>query len=168
MNMLFKNTTKYSKECYENFLIFHNKKFGVSSNFYTLLIVILMAFCIVLQLKAGNTQLAFIFILTLICFLLWRIFHPIKEVKDEFESKKIQKESTFIFRFYEKYFTISDSYNFEKIKYWKLYKIYETNDFFYLYINKNHAFLLEKNTFTKGDISTFYRFVKRKIWFKMI
>ena len=63
MNMLFKNTTKYSKECYENFLIFHNKKFGVSSNFYTLLIVILMAFCIVLQLKAGNTQLAFIFIL---------------------------------------------------------------------------------------------------------
>ena len=93
MNMLFKNTTKYSKECYENFLIFHNKKFGVSSNFYTLLIVILMAFCIVLQLKAGNTQLVFIFILTLICFLLWRIFHPIKEVKDEFESKKIQKES---------------------------------------------------------------------------
>ena len=83
MNMLFKNTTKYSKECYENFLIFHNKKFGVSSNFYTLLIVILMAFCIALQLKAGNTQLVFIFILTLICFLLWRIFHPIKEVKDE-------------------------------------------------------------------------------------
>ena len=51
---------------------------------------------------------------------------------------------------------------------WKLYKIYETNDFFYLYINKDHAFLLEKNTFTKGDISTFYIFVKRKIWFKMI
>ena len=121
-----------------------------------------------MQLKAGNTQLAFIFILTLICFLLWRIFHPIKEVKDEFESKKIQKESTFIFRFYKKYFTISDSNNFEKIKYWKLYKIYETNDFFYLYINKDHAFLLEKNTFTKGDISTFYIFVKRKIWFKMI
>ena len=99
MNMLFKNTTKYSKECYENFLIFHNKKFGVSSNFYTLLIVILMAFCIVLQLKAGNTQLVFIFILTLICFLLWRIFHPIKEVKDEFESKKFKKNLHLFFVF---------------------------------------------------------------------
>ena len=91
MKMLFKNTTKYSKECYENFLIFHNKKFGISSNLYTLVIVLLITFCLVLQYKSGNIKLAFVFILALILFLLWRIFYPIKEVKDEFNSKKITK-----------------------------------------------------------------------------
>lgn len=166
MNMLFKNTTKYSKECYENFLIFHNKKFGVSSNFYTLLIVILMAFCIVLQLKAGNTQLVFIFILTLICFLLWRIFHPIKEVKDEFESKKIQKESTFIFRFYEKYFTISDGTQTDKYYYWKLYKVFNTKDYYYFYLDRKYAFLINKNGFTLGNEKDFSNFIKTKCLFR--
>ena len=100
----------------------------------------------------------------------WSLSHLTQETlgNTSIKTEKFEKEKEFTFKFYEKYFTISDSNNFEKIKYWKLYKIYETNDFFYLYINKDHAFLLEKNTFTKGDISTFYIFVKRKIWFKMI
>ncbi len=166
MKMLFKNTTKYSKECYENFLIFHNKKFGISSNLYTLVIVLLITFCLVLQYKSGNIKLAFVFILALILFLLWRIFYPIKEVKDEFNSKKITKESTFIFRFYEKYFTISDGTQIDKYYYWKLYRIFNTNDYYYFYLDRKYAFLINKNGFSLGSEKDFSSFIKTKCLFR--
>lgn len=166
MNLLFKNETKYSKKCYENFLIFHNKKFGVSSNFYTLIFVLLLTFCFVIQVNAKNIKLSIVFILALILFLLWRVFHPIKEVKDEFESKKIAKESTFTFRFYEKYFTISDGIQVEKHYYWKLYKVFDTEKYIYLYLDRKYAFLIDNNGFSLGDRKEFSSFIKRKCLFK--
>ena len=168
MKVLYKNKTKYTKKTYAKYLQFHQNKFGTKYRFITILILVLLCFFIITNFKYANKTTGFILLLALLVFCLYRFFQPISLVKKELKTEKFEKEKEFTFKFYEKYFTISDSNNFEKIKYWKLYKIYETNDFFYLYINKDHAFLLEKNTFTKGDISTFYRFVKRKIWFKMI
>ena len=168
MKVLYKNKTKYTKETYAKYLQFHQNKFGTKYRFITILIIVLLCFFIITNFKYANKTTGFILLLALLVFCLYRFFQPISLVKKELKTEKFEKEKEFTFKFYKKYFTISDSNNFEKIKYWKLYKIYETNDFFYLYINKDHAFLLEKNTFTKGDISTFYIFVKRKIWFKMI
>ena len=162
MKVLYKNKTKYTKETYAKYLQFHQNKFGTKYRFITILIILLLCFFIITNFKYANKTTGFILLLALLVFCLYRFFQPINLVKKELKTEKFEKEKEFTFKFYEKYFTISDSNNFEKIKYWKLYKIYETNDFFYLYINKDHAFLLEKNTFTKGDISTFYIFVKRK------
>ena len=166
MNLLFKNRTKYTKQCYQKFLEFHNKKFGISSNLYTLLIVALIAFCFVLQLNYGNKKVASMLILVFIAFISWRIFHPVKEIQDEINSPKISQESTFVFCFYKNYFTVSDGNQMNKCYYWKLYKVFETKDYFYLYINPDYAMLVSKNGFKIGTAEDFSNFIKKKCLLK--
>ncbi len=50
------------------------------------------------------------------------------------------------------------------MKYYQLYKVFETADFFYLYIDKTHALLLDKTKFKKNNPSEFLDFIKRKCW----
>ena len=53
-----------------------------------------------------------------------------------------------------------------KFNYYKLYKVFETEHYFYLYINKNYSFVLSKDGFNIGSSKDFYKFIKRKIWYK--
>ena len=55
---------------------------------------------------------------------------------------------------------------YSTMKYYKLKKVFETKKYFYLYIDKRHAFILDKNGFKKGDITTFSDFIKKKCLFK--
>ena len=166
MNLLFKNRTKYTKQCYQKFLEFHNKKFGISSNLYTLLIVALIAFCFVLQLNYGNKKVASMLILVFIAFISWRIFHPVKEIQDEINSPKISQESTFVLCFYKNYFTVSDGNQMNKCYYWKLYKVFESDEFFYLYLDRKYAFIINKSGFSDNKIEDFTIFLKKKCIFK--
>ena len=61
MKILFKNETKYNKEIYENFLNFHNKKFHFKYTLYTAAIIMLLIFCLSLQVKYHNYTLAILF-----------------------------------------------------------------------------------------------------------
>lgn len=166
MKILFKNKTKYTKEIYEKYLQFHQNKFGNKYTFTTIVIILLLCFCIITNLQYSNYFTMFLLLIILSAFCFYRFFYPTKKVEKELETDKFKKEKEFIFTFYEKFFVISDKKNSEKIKYWKLHRVYETNDFFYLYIDKNHAFLLDKSTFTKGNTSEFLKFLKKKIWHK--
>jgi Ca2+/Na+ antiporter len=167
MKILYKNKTKYTKEVYSKYLQFHQNKFGNKYTFSTVVTILLLCFCIITNLQYYHKSVAFILLITLIIFCFYRFYHPIKLVKQELKTEKFKNEIEFAFKFYNKFFTIFDSKNLEKVQYWKLHRIYETKDFFYLYIDKNHAFLLDKNTFTRGDTSEFLKFIKRKIWFKI-
>lgn len=167
MKLLFKNKTQYTKKNYQKYLEFHQAKYGSMYQFYTILTIILLVFCIISNIKYRNYILSIIFIITLILFCFIRFKYPSKKIKKELKTEKFDKEQTFTFYFYEKYFTISDGKNKNEIKYLHLYKIFETNDFFYLYINKNHAFLLEKTKFIKGNSEEFISFLKKKCWFKV-
>ena len=120
-----------------------------------------------MQIRYANFQLASIFILAMVLFLLWRFFHPIKELKDELKSDKLQKEQTFEFSFYPNFFIISNGSEKNKCYYWKLYKIFETSDFIYLYINKKYAFLLDKRCFCVGNYNDFTSFINKKCWLKV-
>ncbi|MGN1302285.1 MAG: YcxB family protein, partial [Clostridia bacterium] len=111
---------------------------------------------------------AFILFAILGAFCFYRFIYPNKQVEKELKTDKFKNEKEFTFTFYEKFFVISDKKKSEKIKYWKLYRVYETKEFFYLYIDNNHAFLLNKSTFIKGNTSNFLKFLKRKIWFKFL
>lgn len=53
-----------------------------------------------------------------------------------------------------------------RLKYYKLYKIFDDKNSFYLYINKNYSFVLAKDGFTIGNAEDFYKFIKKKIWYK--
>lgn len=167
MKILFKNRTKYTKQAYEKYLQFHQNKYGQNYQFSTIITILLLCFCIIMNLKYSNYITTSILTITLVIFCFYRFFYPVKKVQKELNTEKFRNEKEFTFTFYKKYFIVSDKENSYKLKYWYLHKIFETDDFFYLYINKDHAFLLDKSTFSKGDISEFLKFLKKKIWYKI-
>lgn len=166
LKLLFKNKTKYTRTVYDKYLSFHTKKYSFSYKIYTMVIIFLILFCLILQVKYHYYNLAIIFCIILTCFFLWRFLHPIKQVQDEYNGETLTQEKKFTFCFYEKYFTIKNKREFNKIKYYRLYRIFETSNFFYLYIDKTHAFLIDKSTFSIGNSNDFASFLRHKNVFK--
>lgn len=148
------------------YLEFHKKTFGLKYTLYTVFILALLLFCLILQVKAHNYSLAIIFCSIITSFFLWRYLHPISEVSKDFKSDKIQKEEEFTFVFYENNFKVITSSKTYVIKYYHLYKIFETSTFFYLYIDKTHAMLLNKASFSIGSADEFSNFIHKKCWYK--
>ena len=166
MKLLFKNTTKYTKKNYDEFLKFHSEHYKYWYLLYTLFISCIIISFIVIQVKVHNISISFIFCIVLTFFILWRIFHPISEVKKEYESETIQNEKSYTFKFYENKFYVLNLRSISEAKYSCLYRVFETDTFFYLYIDKKHSLLLEKNCFTKGTSDDFSAFIKKKCWYK--
>ena len=166
LKILYKNTTKYNESIYLEFLQFHKKKFGLKYTLYTVFVAGLLLFCVALQIKLHNITLASVFFISITCFFLWRYLHPISEVSKDFKSNKIQNEEEFTFIFYEKYFKIRNRLKSNKVKYYELYKVFETSKFFYLYIDKTHSFLLDKEKFSIGFSDDFSKFMHKKCWYK--
>ena len=147
MKILFKNKTKYKKQAYKEFVEIHNKTHNFTYTLYTVIVIALLLICLVLQVNNHTYSLAITFCLIITCFILWRFFHPVSVVSKQFNSSTIQTEKEFTFNFYNKYFKIIDNNQFEIFKYYKIYKVYETDNFFYLYTNRTHSFLINKNNF---------------------
>lgn len=167
MNKLFENTTTYNSTEYRKFLEFHNKKYSFKYNLYTLFILFLLIFCMILQFMNSNINLGCLFLTVAICFLAYRIFRPYFFVKKESNSDKVKKQLTNTYSFYDKYMEIKNRNDFIKLKYYRLYKIFETDDSFYLYMNKDYSFVLSKNGFSIGKQEDFYKFIKKKLWFRI-
>lgn len=104
--ILFKNTTKYNSKNYNQFIEFHNKKFAFSNNFYTIIMTILLIYCIILNTKKLNIPFLFLFVALLICFLLWRIYFPMKRYQKTQKKLGKIKESRYTFSFYNLYFQL--------------------------------------------------------------
>lgn len=147
LKILFKNKTKYTKQAYKKFVEIHNKTHNFTYTLYTVIVIALLLICLVLQVNNHTYSLAITFCLIITCFILWRFFHPVSVVSKQFNSSTIQTEKEFTFNFYNKYFKIIDNNQFEIFKYYKIYKVYETDNFFYLYTNRTHSFLINKNNF---------------------
>ena len=80
-------------------------------------------------------------------------------MQKELNSKK---ETGFIFTFYKNYFTI----NKKTIYYFKLFKVFETKDYFYLYIDEDTAALVSKKGFEIGTAEEFSNFIRKKCLLK--
>ncbi len=166
LKILFKNTTKYNEEIYKEFLKFHKEKFSLQYTFYTAIISIALFYCISIQVIYNKLALAIFLCFVLSAFFLWRFLHPIKEVSKDYHSDKIQKQKEFTFSFSDNSFKIRNQVNYEIVSYSSLYRIFETNNFFYFYIDKTHSYLISKTGFTKGTSSDFSKFIKKKYWWK--
>lgn len=162
LEILFKNITTYSKSAYDKFLEFHRKKFRFKFTLFNIIAVATILTCIIYLVNFHIYSTAIIFCVFLTGFIFFRFIKPVYDVKKNYESEKIINEKTFTFTFYDKFFTIEDEENFIKMKYKDLYKVFENGDFFYLYIDEDHALLIEKTGFVKGDCSCFYEFVRKK------
>ncbi len=166
LKILFKNTTKYNGAIYIEFLQFHEKKYGLKYTLYTILIIVLLLFLVIMQIKFHRIDTAIIICFVITCFFLWRYFHPASEVAKDFKSEKIQNEQEFTFLFYEKHLKVRDKLQSYRIKYHQLYKVFETPTFFYLYLDKTHSLLLNKETFSIGSSDEFSDFIRKKCWYK--
>lgn len=62
MKILFKNKTKYTKEVYNQFLEIHRIKYNFSYRLYTVITIILIFFCLTLQVQYHNYTLAVLFL----------------------------------------------------------------------------------------------------------
>lgn len=144
---LFLNKTTYTQELYSQFIKFHNKIYHFSYNSFTIIILGFLLLCLVLQFINHYYVLVCLLTIITISFLLWRIFHPISLVQKEFTSDKIKNNKIFTFKFYDKYFEILDDLQYSKLKYYDIHKVYETNNFFYIYIDKTHSLILKKENF---------------------
>lgn len=167
MEKLFENTTAYSTGVYKEFLEFHNQKYSLKYHLYTLLFVFALIFCMILQFSNNNIGLGIIFTCVLIFFILYRVFQPLLFVKKEASSNKIKKQMRNTYSFYDKYMKVTNGKDVVKLNYYKLHRVFNTPKYFYLYINKNYSFILDKNNFTIGNAKNFGTFIKKKTWYKI-
>ncbi|MCI8655739.1 MAG: YcxB family protein [Clostridia bacterium] len=164
--MLFKNHTKYSKNNYNKFVQFHNSKFGLFYDIYTIIVLILLVYCFIIAIKHKSILLSIVFFITICIFSVYRIFHPLYSYKKQTKSKTIAKEHEIILYFYEKNFKVREKARCSRVRYWQLHKVYETDKFFYLYLTKKSAILVDKTGFTLGNSNQFSNFIKNKMKFK--
>lgn len=165
LKLLFKNKTRYTKNVYHEFLTFHRKKYHFTYTAYTVLVIVFLLFSLIFQISYHNFSIAILLCCGIIGFILWRYLRPISEISKEYKSDRIQKGKEFVFLFYEKFFTVDDKEEIYQIKYYQLHKVFETPRFFYLYLDKKHAFLIDKSKFEKDASSAFSTFIKKKCWY---
>lgn len=162
MKPLFKNITKYNSNNYKEFTEFHTNKYSFSQNAYTIIMSILLIYCIIINIQNKDILTLLLFVVLLILFLAWRLYLPFRRHQKLQEDYKDNKERAFVFSFYKHYFTL----NKKTIYYFKLYKVFETKDYFYLYIDEDTAALVSKKGFEIGTAEDFSNFIKKKCFFK--
>lgn len=176
MKPIFTNKTTYSKDIYMDFLEFHSKTFMLSYLLKTIPIVGVILIIIILHFSNLIIPSAIILIIMLLLYIAYKFLKPIQEVKKDFKSDIIKKQDFFTFCFYEKFFTICKNTEIENIQnntkideffYCNIYKIFETKNFFYLYIDDSHSFILNKSYFSKDiDIVRDFLDTKHKVTHK--
>ena len=162
MKPLFKNITIYNSKNYNQFVKFHGDKFNFSYNAYTLLMLGLMLYCTILSIIQKNLFLFLLFLSMFGLTILFRMFLPAKryqKTKKKFAKNKQTSVSIDFFKFHFK--TDGNIY-----PYIKLYKVFETKDYFYLYLNEENAVLVSKTGFKLGTVADFTDFIKKKSLFK--
>lgn len=163
---LFKNKTTYTQDIYVEFLQFHSKTYSFSYTLYTVFWALLLLLCMYLSFGSGNFFQGTVLTLGLIVFILYRVYHPKNIVKKEKESDKFTNNNTNTFKFFDKNFEVKNNNGSFVFKYFMLHRIFETKDFFYLYVNRENAFLVSKSAFSLGTSDDFSKFIKKKCGIK--
>ena len=162
MKILFRNTTKYDKENRDNFINFHQDKYGKKKLVQTTLLGICFLYIIAFNL----ISLSWYFLLILIpLFVLFYFFN--KQInKKKKEKNRKQKNKEFTFFFYKRHIKIKCKRQFERMSYFEIRKIFETDKNFFLYIDDTRSLILDNEGFEIGNEKEFAEFIKRKCPFK--
>ncbi len=166
MKILYKNKTVLSKKNYMNLVEFHQKKNNWKYWLYTFYISALLVIIVSFLIASGFIFQSLFLLICFIVFLIYRFIYPYYKTSKELHSDKIQKNLVNYYFFYEKYFKVKNKLGDSKINYTKLYRVYENENYFYLYFDKDNAFIVEKSGFLIGDVESFENFIKNKVWIK--
>ena len=164
MKILFKNNTKYTKENYNAFIKFHQSKYTIKTIAKFLIILICIIYILIFNIIHNNWK---VIIILLVLGILIYLIQQFKIDKQSKSNKKIIKdEKKFTFYFYKNYIKIKCGRKFDRISYLKLYKVFETNKYFFLYTDEEHSLIISKDGFEIGTPNEFTDFIKRKCIFK--
>ena len=160
MKVLFKNTTEYNRENYDEFIKFHQEKFGVKTLIKMGVIALCLIYIIIMNLIYKNLRgVGIILLIGLIVYGLnkLQVSGQNQDIKKNIKSKK-----KFTFYFYEKYIKVKCGRKFQRIMYFELYKIFQTEEYFFLYTDEDHSLILSKDGFEIGTPKAFDLFIKKK------
>lgn len=166
MEILFKNITTLDKEEYIELVKFHGRKNNLKYYSYTAFMSLIIIVGIAYQIYFKNYTSLLLLVLLLLAFLGYRIIAPYKKTEKEINGEKVSGNLVNTYIFYEKNFVVENRYGKDTIKYRKLFKVYENNNAFYLYITKENVFIVEKNKFEIGTAENFKKFLSQKIGYK--
>ena len=162
MKPLFKNITIYNSKNYNQFIKFHGDKFNFSYNAYTLVMLVLILYCVILNIIELNIPLMLLFLAMFAFIILFRIYIPGNRYQKTKKKFAENKQTSITFDFFKFYFKIEQ----KVYPYLMLYKVFETKAYFYLYIDEENAVLVNKNGFKLGTAEEFTDFIKKKCLFK--
>lgn len=156
MKVLFKNTTKYTKENCDSFLEFHTNKYGKRELLKVGLIGICILYIFIFNIIYKN------WLLVLGAIFLAGIIYLIEKNKSAKQKKSRKKVKEFTFYFYEKHIKIKYRREFERLKYFQIHKVFETDKYFFIYLDEKSSLILNKEGFEIGTAKGFSKFIKGK------
>ena len=89
---------------------------------------------------------------------------PYKKKRISIFRNKASKE--YIFYFYEGYMKIKHRMLTKKVWYYKFHKVFETDQYFFMYVDDKEPWMIEKDGFVIGDSKRFTEFIKGKCLFR--
>ena len=150
-------TTKYTKESYRKFQWFHITRGGVRK----VVVVIMLAFmfCVgallmsmrIIDVEARATSL--FLSLLLLFFPTFYTLLPRISASSAFKKSPALFDTGLTFTFHEDYFTVQTTgmvSGTSDIRYEALYRVYQTKDYFYLYLQQRQSYIVDKKDFTAG------------------
>lgn len=160
MKILFKNITEYNRDNYNQFIKFHQEKFGTK----TLIKFGIIGLCLIYILIANliNKNWRFVGIFFLIGVVVYGLSKLIITTQTQENKNNIKNKKKFTFFFYENYIKVKCGRKFRRIMYFELYKIFQTNEHFFLYTDEDHSLILSKDGFEIGTPKSFDMFIRKK------
>lgn len=164
MKILFKNNTKYTRHKYNAFIEFHRDKYGKKIIFKTILIALCILYIIIFNIIYLNWK-VIISILT-IGLIIYLVNNLRKNKQIKSNNKVIYKQKDFTFYFYKNCIKIKCGRKFDRLRYFEIYRAFETKDYFFLYTDEKHSLIISKDGFTIGTDKGFSEFIKKKCLLK--
>ena len=151
MEKLFENKTKYTHKEYNAFLKSYKEEFAKTEIAYIFFNIFFFGTCMIFAFKENEKILAFALLIGLLVYVWFKIVRPTKAVKKDQESHKLSGHFVNNYEFYKNYFSVENLEGKAQIIYLKLYRVVETNAYFYIYISREYDIFL---TNLYGDYMT--------------
>ena len=163
---LFQNKTRYSEKEYTIFLKSYQKEYSAVDSISTLFYIIVLGFCLIFAIHEKAVLLSIFVAVIFVGFIYFKFIWPNKRIEKEKVKPQIQEEFINTFKFYNRYFTISNPEGKSNIFYFKIYKVIETKTHYYIYISRDNAFMLSKHGFIDCNSEDFRAFIRKHAIFK--
>lgn len=164
MEEIFVNKTVCTDKEYKTFLKSYQKEFARKDLLYMLFYIIFFIVCAILLFIEQDYLIGTIIIVGVILFIIFKRKRNQKLAKEQ--KEKVQAKFTNEYSFYGRNFLIKTKEGKVDLFYFKIYRIVETEKYFYIYLNRKYAYILSKEGFTKGNAQEFGEFIKKRTFFK--